>query len=144
MNVIDIQSDPRAAFDKAQELMALSGAQKIDAFIALESQSGKPVSDAVQRGGGKDRVVLAWDLNQDTLDAVKAGAIDATVVQKPYTMGFVGLKALDEIFHNPPKKLAWDSKSEMDAVFPEFVDTGTSLVDKSNVDAYIAELASRK
>jgi ribose transport system substrate-binding protein len=144
VNVIDIQSDPRAAFDKAQELMALSGAQKIDAFIALESQSGKPVSDAVQRGGGKDRVVLAWDLNQDTLDAVKAGAIDATVVQKPYTMGFVGLKALDEIFHNPPKKLAWDSKSEMDAVFPEFVDTGTSLVDKSNVDAYIAELASRK
>jgi ribose transport system substrate-binding protein len=143
-DVVDVQTDPRAAFDKAQEMMVRSGPQKIDAFVCLESISGKLVADAVSRGGTKDRVVLAWDANEDTLNAVKSGSIDATVVQKPYTMGFTGLKELDEIFHNPPKQLSGNVSTDAFAGYPEFVDTGTALVDKSNVDAYLASAASRK
>jgi ribose transport system substrate-binding protein len=50
----------------------------------------------------------------------------------------VGLKALDEIFHDPPKTLDKDYSADSFAPYPVFVDTGTSLVDKSNVDLYIA------
>ena len=144
VDVVDVQADPRAAFDKTQELMVLSGPQKINAFISLESVSGKLVADAVSRGGNKDRVVIAWDTSEDTLNAIKSGTIDASVVQKPYTMGYTGLKALDEIFHNPPKQLSGNVSTDAFAGYPEFVDTGTSLVDKSNVDAYITSAASRK
>ena len=144
VDVVDVQADPKAAFDKAQEFMVLSGVQKIDAFVCLESMSGKIVSDAVSRGASKDRVVMAWDLNEDTLNAIKAGAIEASVVQKPYTMGYTGLKALDEIFHNPPKQLGNIVSTDAFAGYPQFVDTGTSLVDKSNVDVYIASAKSRK
>ena len=44
-------------------------------------------------------VVIAWDVNQDTLDGIKGGTINATVAQKPFTMGYIGLRSLDEIFH---------------------------------------------
>jgi ribose transport system substrate-binding protein len=136
VDVIDIKSDTRAAFDKTQELLALTGPKKINAFICLESASGKMVSDAVKRAGS-DRTVIAWDVNQDTLDGIKGGSINATIAQKPFTMGYVGLKQLDAIFHNPPSSLAQDYTQDAFSPFPVFIDTGTSLVDKRNVDSYI-------
>jgi ribose transport system substrate-binding protein len=140
-DVIDIKNDPRTAFDKAQEVLPLSGPKKIDAFICLESASGKMVSDAIKRASATDRVLVAFDVNQDTLDGIKGGTIDATIAQKPYTMGYVGLKALDEVFHNPPKQLAKDFSVDSFSPYPVFVDTGTSMVDKNNVDLYLASAA---
>ncbi|MGA3045021.1 MAG: substrate-binding domain-containing protein [Terracidiphilus sp.] len=142
VEVVDIKDDPKIAFDKTQEYMALTGPKKIDAFICLDSASGKPVSDAIKRSGATDRELVAWDVNQDTLDGIKAGTIDATIAQKPFTMGYVGLKALDEVFHNPPAQLTKDYSADSFAPYPVFVDTGTSLVDKSNVDLYIASAAA--
>ena len=141
VDVVDIKSDPKSAFDKTQQYMALTGPKKINAFICLDSASGKPVSDAVSRTSGADQLVMAWDVNQDTLDGIKAGTIDSTIAQKPYTMGFLGLKALDEVFHAPPKQLNKDYSVDSFSPYPFFVDTGTSLVDKSNVDQYIASAA---
>lgn len=142
VDVVDIKDSPKSAFDKVQQYMAQTGDKKIDAFVCLDSASGKPVADAVARGKGS-QIVVTWDVNQDTLDAIKAGTIDATVAQKPYTMGYVGLKALDEVFHNPPKSLAKDYSADSFAPYPVFVDTGTSLVDKSNVDLYLASAAAQ-
>jgi ribose transport system substrate-binding protein len=138
--VVDIKGDARNAFDWTQESMALTGSQRIDAFVSLESSSGKLVADAVKRGGG-GREVLAFDVDQDTLDGIKSGAIDATIAQKPFTMAYVGLKALDEIYHDPPNDLTRDYSADSFAPYPAFVDTGTSVVDKSNVDLYIASAA---
>ena len=137
VDVIDIKQDARTAFDKTQEMMALTGPKKVNAFVCLESASGKMVSDAVSRTNASDRVVVAWDVNQDTLDGIKAGTINATVAQKPFTMGYVGLRMLDQIFHDPPSSFQKDYSQDAFSPFPEFVDTGTSLVDKRNVDAYI-------
>jgi ribose transport system substrate-binding protein len=136
--VVDVKGDPNVAFDRTQQLLAQTGAKKVDAFVCLESASGKTVADAVKRNGDKSRVVLAWDVDPDTLNGIKDGVIDSTVVQKPYTMGYVGLKALDEIFHNPPAQLGKDYSSDAFAPYPAFIDTGTELVDKSNVHGYLA------
>jgi ribose transport system substrate-binding protein len=141
VDVIDIKNDARTAFDKAQEVLPQTGPKKVDGFICLESASGKMVSDAIKRANVTDRVLVAFDVNQDTLDGIKAGSIDSTIAQKPYTMGFVGLKALDEIFHNPPKQLAKDYSVDSFSPYPVFVDTGTSLVDKNNVDLYLSSAA---
>jgi len=138
VEVVDIKNEATMAFDRTQQLLTLAGAKKIDAFICLEAASGKMVADAVKRSGATDRLLIAWDASQDTLDAIKAGTIDSTIVQKPYTMGYYGLKALDEVFHDPPKDLAKDYSSDSFAPYPVFVDTGTTLVDKSNVDLYKA------
>lgn len=139
VDVVDIKGDPNVAFDRTQQLLALSGTKKIDAFICLDSVSGKMVADAVKRTGDTSRVLVAWDVNPDTLNEIKDGVIDATIVQKPFTMGFVGLRALDEIFHDPPAQLGKDYSNDAFSPYPAFIDTGTSLVDKSNVDVYLAD-----
>lgn len=143
VDVVDIKADPKMAFDKAQQLMAETGAKQIDAFICLDAASGKPVSDAVSRGGAS-RLVVSWDVSADTLAAIKSGAIDSTVVQKPYTMGYVGLKALDQVLHDSVVQFNKDFSTDSLSPYPTFVDTGTSLVDKSNVDVYLAAVAKEK
>ncbi|MGD0890420.1 MAG: substrate-binding domain-containing protein [Terracidiphilus sp.] len=142
VDVVDIKGDTHIAFDKTQEYMALTGPKKIDAFVCLESETGKMVADAIKRGGG-GRELLAWDTAQETLNGIKDGSIDATIAQKPLTMGFLGLKALDDVFHYPPKELGKDYSADSFAPYPVFVDTGTTLVDQSNVDLFIAAAAAQ-
>lgn len=138
VDVIDIKGAPVTAFDKTQQLMAQTGDKKINAFVCLDSASGKMVADAVKRTGDTSRELVAWDVNPDTLQAIKDGVIDATIAQKPFTMGYVGLKALDEVFHSAPAQLNEDFSADAFAPYPVFVDTGTALVDKGNVDGYLA------
>jgi ribose transport system substrate-binding protein len=142
IDVIDVKGDAQIAFDKTQQYVALTGPKKIDAFVSLDSASGKMVADAVKRTGDTSRILVAWDVNPDTLTGIKDGVINATVVQKPFTMGYVGLKALDEIFHNPPAQLGKNYSADAFAPYPVFIDTGTALVDKSNVDAYLASAST--
>ncbi len=142
VEVIDIKGDASVAFDRTQALLAQTGAKKIDAFVCLDSASGKLAADAIKRTGDTSRELVAWDVNPDTLQGIKDGVIDATIVQKPFTMGYVGLKALDEIFHDPPAQLSKDYSVDAFAPYPVFVDTGTSLVDKNNVDVYLAAAAA--
>jgi ribose transport system substrate-binding protein len=136
LDVVNIKGDARNAFDNTQQYLTQTGIARVAAFVCLEASSGKVVADAVRRQKVTDRVVVAWDVEQDTLAEIKDGTIEATVSQKPYTMGFVGLKELDEIFHNRPKSLTKDYSVDAFAEYPVFIDTGTSLVDKANVDVY--------
>jgi ribose transport system substrate-binding protein len=55
-------------------------------------------------------------------------------MQKPFTMGYIGLKALDDVLHNKPN-LNTNYRVDPRSPLPFFIDTGTALVDKSNVDA---------
>ena len=143
VEVIDVKGDPKAtvAFDRTQQILGQTGAKKIDAFVCLDSASGKMVADAIKRANAKDRLLVAWDVNQETLDGIKAGTIEATIAQKPYTMGYFGLKILDEVLHAPPAHMDKDFGADSFSPYPVFVDTGTSLVDKNNVDFYLASAA---
>lgn len=133
----DIKGDPGTALDKSREYLSRKGADKIDALISLESASGKETAEAVKRASPTQCVVMAMDVDQATLQLVKDGAIDSTISQKPYTMALVGLKALDDIHHYPVKPLAQDYGLDPFAPFPAFIDTGVSLVDKTNVDGIL-------
>ena len=141
VDVVNIKGDSGNAFDRAQQFLSLTGPAKIDAFICLESSSAKDVAAVLERQHATDRLLIGMDVDQDTLNLIKTGAIEATVAQKPYTMGYYGLKALDEVHHYPPKALQVDFDSNSFSPFPVFVDTGTALVDKSNVDLYIRSAA---
>ena len=145
VDVFDTKGDSGTAFDKTEEYMARSGDDKIDAFICLESASGKSVAEVLKRKNASDRILIAMDVDSDILSAIKDGSIDSTISQKPFTMGYVGLKALDEIHHNHPKSFQTSYAVDSFAPYPSFIDTGTSLIDKVNVDLYIgAEAAAGK
>jgi ribose transport system substrate-binding protein len=142
LDVVNIKGDARNAFDNTQQYLTQTGIARVAAFVCLEASSGKVVADAVRRQKVTDRVVVAWDVEQDTLAEIKDGTIEATIAQKPFTMAFVGLKELDEIFHNRPQSLTKDYSVDAFSEYPFFIDTGTALVDKANVDVY-ANAAAR-
>jgi ribose transport system substrate-binding protein len=52
-------------------------------------------------------------------------------------MAFVGLEMLDSLYHHKPSSLITDWSKDSFAPIPSFVDTGSALIDKSNVDAFI-------
>jgi ribose transport system substrate-binding protein len=137
VEVFDMKGESGTAMDKAQEYLALTGASKINAFICLEASAGKDVGEAFKRNKVQGTMLIAMDVDQATLELVKDGTIQATISQKPYTMALLGLKTLDDIYHYPLKPLARDYGSDAMSPIPAFVDTGVSLVDKSNVDKFL-------
>jgi ribose transport system substrate-binding protein len=141
VEVFDMKGQSTAAMDKAVEYLARTGPAKINAYISLESSSAKDVAEAFKRAKPQDAMVMAMDVDQPTLELVKDGTIKATISQKPFTMAFLGLKALDDLHHYPLKPLARDYGSDAQSPIPAFVDTGVSLVDQTNVDKFLAPAA---
>jgi ribose transport system substrate-binding protein len=137
-DVFDMKGDSGLAMDKTREYLARTGAEKIDAVICLESTSGKDVGEAFKRVGANGTLLVAFDVDEPTLNLVKDGTIDSTISQKPYTMAFLGLKALDDVFHYPVKAPQVDYSLDPYSPFPAFIDTGVTVVDKTNVDAILA------
>jgi ribose transport system substrate-binding protein len=137
VEVFNIKGESGTALDHTLQLLGKKGKDRVDAFVCLEASSGHDVATALKRENVTDRLLIAMDVDPDTLEGIKEGVIDSTISQKPYTMGYFGLRALDEIHHNLPKPLRTDYESDVYSPFPEFVDTGTSLVDKSNVDTFM-------
>ncbi|MGB7355061.1 MAG: substrate-binding domain-containing protein [Acidobacteriaceae bacterium] len=137
VDVVDIAGQSTVAFDKTEQDMAKTGKDRIDGFVCLEASSGKEVGEVLRRHNAKDRVVIAMDVDRDTLELVKEGVIAATVAQKPFTMAYVGVKMLDMLHHDPLPSLTKNYAVDPQAPIPAFVDTGSALVDASNVDEYL-------
>lgn len=138
VEVFNIKGDAGNAFDRTTHYLTDTTGPKVDAFVCLEASAGKDVAEALRRQNAHDRLVIAMDADEATLNLVKEGLIDATVAQKPYTMAYYGLKALDDVHHYPidfKKDWATNSFSPM----PAFVDTGVSLIDKVNVDQWMQQ-----
>jgi ribose transport system substrate-binding protein len=134
--VVDIQGDPRIAFDTTTQIVGKER-DKVDAFVCLEAQSGKEVAGVLNSYHVTGKVVMAMDTDPETLDWIQKGMIAGTIAQKPYTMAFVGLQMLDGLHHNKPPSLDTDWSRDSFAPIPAFVDTGSALIDTSNVASFI-------
>lgn len=137
-DIVDIRGQGTVAFDKTQQELPLTGKDRVDAFVCLEASAGKDVAEVLKRGNAKDRVLIAMDVDKDTLSMVKEGWIAATVAQKPFTMAYFGVVMLDQTHYDP---LPLNQPYFLDpfSPVPAFIDTGSSLVDSRNVDQYMQE-----
>ena len=104
------------------------------------------MAEVLDRNRIRDKIVVAMDTDQGTLEGIEKGLIAATIAQKPYTMAFVGLKLLDDLHHHKPAPLDAPWGQNTLAPIPSFVDTGATLIDQSNVQSFIqaVESATRK
>ncbi|MBV9183892.1 MAG: substrate-binding domain-containing protein [Acidobacteria bacterium] len=137
-HMVDMKGDSRIAFDTTTQLLANDKKEHIDAFVCLEALSGKEVATVLDNNGIKGKTIVAMDTDPETLSWIQKGVIAATISQKPYTMAFVGLKMLDDLHHERLNTLDADWAHDNFAPVPSFVDTGSAVVDKSNVDAFLA------
>lgn len=134
-DIVDIKGDARIAFDKTMEILKKDAA-KVDAFACLEAIACPEVADVLERNK-VDKVVVAMDTDPRTLDWIQKGRILGTIGQKPFTMAYYGLKMLDDLYHNKIAPLDSNWAQDSFSPIPTFVDTGATLIDKSNVDSFL-------
>ncbi len=134
--VVDIAGDPRVAFDTTTQILGKEK-DKVDAFVCLEALAGKEVATVLSENKVTNKVIIAMDTDPDTLEFIRKGVIAATISQKPYTMTYVGLRMLDGYYHHKLPSLTTDWSKDSFAPVPAFVDTGSALVDKTNVESVI-------
>jgi ribose transport system substrate-binding protein len=132
--VIDMAGDPAKAFDGTRNLIA-QGNTAPDAFVCLEALSCKEVADVLDRAGIKGKTIIAMDTSEGTLEWMRKGMIRATIAQKPFTMAYFGTRVLDDFHHGKPNADASSLQGTRSHI-PVFVDTGATLVDKSNMASF--------
>jgi len=107
------------------------------AFICLEASCGPGVGKTLDSLGMAGTIpIVAMDANQQTLNLIGQGYIAATVAQKPYTMAYYGLQFLDDLHHNRVHEFP-DWRTAPASPLPEIVDTGTVVVDSTNLQQYL-------
>jgi len=134
LQTVDVRGDPALAYDKTVEIIE-SGKLKVDGFVCLEATAGKQVADVLARRKVQGKTIVAMDTDEGTLDWIEKGAIAATVAQKPFTMAYYGLRVLDDLHHNKLAKLDSNWSQDLQSLVPSFIDTGSSLIDSTNVHA---------
>ena len=134
VKILDGKGDVRSTFDQVSEL--LQKKEKIDGIICLEATGGSGAAEALHRLSMEGKLpIVAFDDDPETLDWIERGAIAATIAQKPYIMSYYGLKFLDDLHHNAVHQ-SQDWHTALAAPIPAFVDTGTVVVDKNNLENY--------
>ena len=139
------KGDPRMANDQISALLESKDKKdQFDGILCLEASGGPGAAEALHRLNldGKYPVV-AMDKNPDTLDWISRGAIAATVAQKSYTMAYYSLKLLDDLHHNVVHEFAKDWRTAPTSPLPTRVDTGTAVIDKTNLADFQAAIATR-
>ena len=120
----------------------LQNKEKIDGIICLEATGGSGAAEAVHHFNMESKLpIVAFDSDPETLDWIERGAISATITQKPYVMSYYGLKFLDDLHHNAVHQFK-DWRTALAAPMPTSVDTGTVVVDKSNLKLFREALAA--
>jgi ribose transport system substrate-binding protein len=138
--VVDIKGNPQIALDQAQKLLA--GKNKVDAFVCLDALGGKGVAKALDAGHVSGKTVIAMDSDPETIEWIRKGYVQGTIAQRPFTMGFFGLKMLDDLHRHRPRSLNGGWAKDPFAPVPTFVNTGVIWIDKQNLDAYAHALAT--
>ena len=138
--IVDIKGDPQIAFEQAQKLIAAN--TKVDAFVCLDALGGKGVAQALSTAHVTSKTLIAMDSDPETLEWIRKGFIQGTIAQRPFTMGFVGLKMLDDLHRHKPRSLNVGWAKDPFAPVPTFVNTGVIWIDKQNLDAFVHALAN--
>jgi len=106
--------------------------------VGLWNYNGPAIAAAIEGLGKQGKIKAAvFDEDDATLDAIKAGTIDATVVQKPFQFGYLSAKWMHD--------LATKKEEAKKALPPSgVIDTGVTVIDKSNVESFKLELGAMK
>lgn len=133
---LDDRGDPRSANDQISGLLAKK--EKIDGIVCVEASGGPGAAEALHRLNLDGKIpIAAMDKSPETLDFISQGVITATIAQKPYTMSFYGVKFLDDLHHNIVHEFT-DWRTAPASPLPTRVDTGTAVVDSTNLAAFRA------
>jgi ribose transport system substrate-binding protein len=141
VQTIDDKGDSNKAFDAVNALLSAKK-QKVDGILCLEASGGAGAAGVLHRVDLTGKIaIVSFDKDPDTLDWIDRGGINATVGQKPYVMAYYGVKFLDDLHHNAVHEFK-DWHNAPAPPIPAWVDTGTEIIDKSNLATFREALAA--
>ena len=100
-------------------------------MVGLFAYNPPLILEALKGAGKLGKVkVIAFDEDAETLDGIKAGTVEGTIVQNPYMYGFKSVEVLDAL-----------SKGDR-SVLPKngMIDIPARTITKGNVDAFRKDL----
>ena len=100
---------------------------EIKGLFGTWARTGVAAAEAVQNLKLQNQVsILAFDFDAETIQAIEAGKIRATVAQNPYLMGFYGMLLAYSAAHPTSVPARHPDFGHV----PTFIDTGVSIVGK--------------
>jgi ribose transport system substrate-binding protein len=112
--------------------------------VCLEARACPEVAEVLSRNKITGKTIVAMDTDARTLEWIQKGLIAATIAQKPYTMAYFGVVALDQLRHYKLPSLEVNWAQDTRSPLPSFIDTGATLIDKNNVEAFLKANGSQK
>lgn len=130
--IIDTRTDQ---FDfaraKSQAEDAIAKYPEMDAMVGLFGYNPPKCLEAVKEAGKTGQIkIIAFDEEDDTLQAIKDGHMEGTIVQNPYRYGYESVRVLAALARGD------------ESVIPEskFIDIPARSITSDNVDEFWTEL----
>jgi ribose transport system substrate-binding protein len=132
IKILDVRTDDTDRVRAKQNVAdTLVKNPDIACLVGLWSYNGPAILNAVKDANKIGKVkIVTFDEENDTLQGVKDGAIEATVVQNPYEFGRQAVTLMAKKLRNENPDIPADGK----VIVP------TRAIDKSNVDDFWANL----
>ncbi|WP_180902618.1 sugar-binding protein [Martelella soudanensis] len=135
IELVDVRGDD-VDFARARSNVddVLAASPDINCMVGFYSYNPPKIYEALQAAGKLgDITVIAFDEDPITLGAVREGAFAGTVVQDPYQWGYQGMKLMAAYLEGDKSEIPSDG----------LIIVPTRIIDKTNVDAFEAELKKR-
>ena len=106
---------------------AMVATPDVAALVGIFSYNGPAIKDAVTAAHKEHKIkIVCFDEDGATLQGVRDGIIEATVVQDPYKFGYECVRVLAAISRGEDPKIPAG----------KIIDTGVQVIDKTNVDKF--------
>ena len=137
IKVVKIGNDQALATEAEKVARSILQAYpNLAAFGCVDAAGGEGCAVAVKEANKVGKVkIIAMDRNETTLEFIEQGVIEASIAQRTYTMAYLGLQLLYDLAHNN-MQLVSNWKEAKIIPLPRSVDTGTIIIDKTNVRAF--------
>ncbi|MDB5320977.1 MAG: ABC-type sugar transport system, periplasmic component [Phycisphaerales bacterium] len=143
IEVMQPKEDQKSAKTAMTNVESVIGQPGIKMLVGLWSYNGPAIASVLSASGKKGEIKAAvFDEEDGTLQGIKDGVIECTVVQKPYQFGYRSAKLLHELAMKGEEAIPKDP----------IIDTGVEVITNKptvpgsthNVDEFSAELAKLK
>lgn len=134
--VMEDRTDKALARKNVEDVINKYG-DKVAGFLGIWAYNPPAIVAAVQSAGKRAQYkIFCFDLEPGTIDALKAGQVDYTIVQSPFKFGSFGIQFLTAV--NRKGLAAANAELKMPA--NSVLDTGVTVVTHENVDKFVKDL----
>jgi len=134
VSTVDDQTRVREGADALKPVLQAN--PDVTAIIGVNAGSGGAAATAVKELGLEGKVhIICQDRDDITLNFIKEGVIDSTIVTRTADNTYIGLLLLYQYNHYDVP-ITDDNKANNVNWLPRNVDVGTIVVDKNNADAF--------